>query len=105
MDVIWYGLKLAIGLFLGGVVIIMVIRWLRIQWYLSKGPSEDVPDDIRKIIILKAVEDFRKMRPRLSPAERQKAASALLYAVAADKTLDPETQNELVIEAANLVAN
>lgn len=105
MDTIWFGLKLAIGLFLGGVLIIMMIRWLRIQWYLSKGPGEDMPEDIRKIVILKAVEDFRKMRPRLSPSERQKAASALLIAVATDKTLDAETQNELVTEAANLVAN
>ncbi|SRR5216683_3367327 len=106
MDVIWYGFRLAIGLFLGFVAIFLLVRWLRFRWYLTAwADANKMPMDVRKAILHKAVKKYRTERPKMSAEERQKAATILLGALGTDTPMDAETQDELVAEAFKMLSD
>jgi len=97
MDAIWYGFKLAIGLVLGFATIFVLVRWLRFRWYLTVwANATQMPMDVRKAILHRAVKKYRRKRPTMSPEERQRATEVLLAAFGTDVPLDDETRTELL---------
>jgi hypothetical protein len=106
MDAIWYGFRLAIGLFSGFVAVFLFARWLRFRWYLTVwADANQMPLDVRKAILYRALRKYRRDRSRMSQEERQRAAEVLLGAFGSDSPIDDETRTELLNEAVRMISD